>query len=414
MKANSGVSQKKETTVCVLTAKGTAAIASVVLGGPCAQTILAKVFLMERGLPARANPNQVHGSQRRQDACVPLNSPMLAGSILHGSIMDGQRVIDEVLVGCEGENEFVIHCHGNPLLVEQIVKLCQVHGATLAGAGQFMAETYQSQSATIIEAEAKLAMQTCATLSGVKIISNQLTHGLLPLAQNWLETFDTMSMQQLWAQCHQVLRKTSRAKYLINRCKIVIVGPPNSGKSTLLNQLAGQDEVIVSDTAGTTRDWVHITCRIGPILADIYDTAGLDAMLKQQHEVDGASQQMTHELVRSADMNVFVYDVTKEEQAQQVLFSLGSLKAVIVANKCDLLTPRQRENLYSKYVRLCAKTGDGLDQLTQAILAAMKVADFNPRTPVCFTDRQLQTLRQILHTNDESKAKKHIQTLLFG
>jgi len=399
------------TSVCVLTAKGAAAIASVALAGPDAQTILGKMFLKERGLPARADHHSVGTTQRRQDACVPLK----AGAILHGLIADGDKIIDEVLIGCEGKDRFVIHCHGNPLLVEQIVKLCQTHGAALTDARQFQSQTYHLLSSNMIEAEAKLAMQTCATLSGIKIIANQLTHGLLPLAKKWLESFDdSMSIQQLWAQCHQVLRKTYRAKYLINCCKIVIVGPPNSGKSTLLNQLAGKDEVIVSDTAGTTRDWVHITCHIGPILADIYDTAGLDAMLRQQHEIENISQQMTHELVRSADMNIFVYDVTREEEAQQVLFSLGSLKAVIAANKCDLLTPRQRENVYSKYVRLSAQSGDGIDELTKAILMALKIADFDDRTPVCFTDRQLLILRQILNTHDKPTAKKYIQTLLFG
>lgn len=384
------------TSVCVLTARGMAAIASVSLAGSDAQMILEKVF-------------QAGKSTAKQSLTV---APK--GSIIHGSIVDDQRVIDEVLVGCEDEGQFVIHCHGNPLLVEQIVKLCQSRGATLVNAEQFMTEHHQSQSSNMIEAEAKLAMQTCATLTGAKIIANQLTCGLLPLAQNWLETIDTMSLRQLWAQCHQVLRKTSRAKFFINRCKIALVGPPNSGKSTLLNLLAGKDEVVVTDTAGTTRDWVRITCHVGPLLADIYDTAGLDTMLSREHEIDAIAQETTTRLIRSADMNVFVYDVTNEHQAQSLLFFLGGFKGVIVANKCDLLAPRERENIYSKYVRLCGQTGDGIEQLTETILAAMKVADFNTRTPVCFTDRQLQLLRQILHTNDEHTAKKHIQTLLFG
>ena len=352
--------------VCVLTAKGMAAIASVALKGPDAQAILQKVFRAANRnsrppdlcLPDMLAQGQAwHPNQNTASDGVPC--PRLRGhvenAILHGSIVEGDTIIDEVLIGCEGDDECVIHCHGNPLLVEQIVKLCQTHGATPVTIEQFMAEKHQSQSQTMIEFEAKLALQTCATLSGGKIISNQLTHGLLPTAQCWLETIDTISLQQLWAECHQVLRKTSRAKYLINRCKIAIVGPPNSGKSTLLNQLAGRDEVIVSDTAGTTRDWVSITCRIGPVLADIYDTAGLDEMLMRQDEVDALAQEMTVQLIRSADMNIFVYDITNELQAQSLLFSLGGLKAVIVANKCDLLTPHQKENIYSKYVPLCAK-----------------------------------------------------------
>lgn len=379
--------------VCVLTARGMAAIASVALAGSDAQTILEKIF--------------------RPSCRVGDFHPPKSGTVLHGSIVDGASVIDEVVVGCEQDDHFVIHCHGNPLLVEQIVKLCQTYGAALAGIESFMPQVHQSRSANTIEAEAKLALQTCATVTGAKIIAAQLTDGLLPTAQAWLDEFDAMPLSQLWAQCHQVLRKTTRVKFLLNRCRIVLVGPPNSGKSTLLNQLAGKDEVIVSDMAGTTRDWVKITCRIGPLLADIYDTAGLDASLMQQ-DVDITAQKMALELVRSADMNLFVYDVTQEMQAQSLIFLLGGFKGIIVANKCDLLSARQRDNIYSKYVRLSAANGDGIDQLTQRLLAALKVVDFNPRTPVCFTDRQLHTLRQILHTKEKSTVRKQVQTLLFA
>lgn len=396
--------------VCVLTAKGMAAIASVALKGMDAQAIVEKIFRPGK-TEARSGSDGMDQNMAHRVASAPR---FCMGSILHGTIVDDDTMIDEVIVGCEGEDELVIHCHGNPLLVERIVKLCQAHGAALIGVEQYMAEKHRSPSQTMIEAEAGQAMQTCATLTGAKIIANQLTCGLLPTVQKWLADFEAISLQELWAQCHQVLRKTSRAKFFINRCKIVIVGPPNSGKSTLLNQLAGRDEVIVSETAGTTRDWVSITCHIGPLLANIYDTAGLDEMLSRQDEVDRAAQQTTLKLIHSADMNIFVYDATNEQQAQSLLFSLGSLKAVVVANKCDLLTPGQKENLYSKYVPLCAKTGDGLEKLTHTLLAALKVSDYNTKSPACFTDRQLAILRQILHTNDESTAKRLLQTLLSG
>lgn len=382
--------------VCVLTAKGMSAIGSVVLAGDGAPAILEKIFRSKHPHAPSGYPPFAEGE-----------------SIWHGHIVDGETVIDEVVVACEADNRFVIHCHGNPLLVEQIVKLCQTQGAVPISVEQFTSQLYRTQSANAIEAETKSAMQTCATLSGAKLIANQLTDGLLPTVQKWLDGFDQMTLHELWAACHRVLRKTSRAKYLINRCKIVLVGPPNSGKSTLLNRLAGRDEVIVTDTAGTTRDWVKVTCHIGPLLADIYDTAGLDAALAGQ-EADSAAQQTTMQLVRSADMNIYVFDVTNEYQAQSLLFSLGSLKGVLAANKCDLLTLRQRENLYGKYVRLCAVSGDGLDGLVQRLLEALKVADFDLRTSVCFTDRQLLFLRQLLKTKDKPTAKKHLQTLIFG
>lgn len=409
--------QTSETSVCVLTARGMAAIASVALAGEGAPAILETIF--RTGKPEARSNSAGMGDPAAADASRKVPQPVASarrfceGTVLHGSIVDGDRVIDEVVVGCEPEGMFVIHCHGNPLLVEQLVKLCQSHGAALIHAEQFYANRLRAQSETMIEAEAKLALQTCATVAGAKIIAAQLTDGLLPAVQGWLAGLDERQLPQLWAECHQVLRKTSRARFLLNRCRIVLVGPPNSGKSTLLNQLAGKEEVIVSDMAGTTRDWVKITCRIGPLLADIYDTAGLDAELMQQ-DVDITAQKLALDLVRSADMNIFVYDVTQEAQAQSLIFLLGGFKGIIAANKCDLLTGRQRDGIYSKYVRLSAVNGDGIEQLTDRLLAALKVADFNPRTPVCFTDRQLHILRQLLHTKEKPEARLHLEALLSG
>jgi len=376
----------------MLTGRQSAAIGSVALAGAEARPMLEKVFRGSRKRPAH----------------------LQTGAVLHGHLLDGERTLDEVVVGCEAEDCFVVHCHGNPLLTGQAVQLFERMGASLMDTEAFLFERYRAVSETLIEAEAKLWLGKAATLSGAKIISSQLTEGLLPLARRWHDELDAMSREELWAQCHQVLRKSSRAKYLINRCKIVLVGPPNSGKSTLFNRLAGRDDVIVSDMAGTTRDWVSMTCQMGPLMADLYDTAGLDAQLTEDHHVDRMAQEASLALVRSADMNIFVYDVAKVRQAQLLLFAIGGMKGVIAANKCDQLTPFQRDALYSKYVPISARTGDGVDRLIETVAKALKVSDYDVTAPVCFTDRQLEICRQMIHTKEKEQARTLIEALLFG
>jgi tRNA modification GTPase len=376
----------------MLTGRQSAAIGSVALAGKQARPMLEKVFRSGRKTTAQFQ----------------------TGAVVHGHLLDGERTLDEVVVGCEADDYFVVHCHGNPLLTGQAVKLFERMGASLMDTEDFLLVRYRSESETLIEAEAKQWVSKAATLNGAKIVSSQLTEGLLPIARRWLDELDAMSREELWAQCHQVLRKTSRARYLINRCKIVLVGPPNSGKSTLFNRLAGRDDVIVSEIAGTTRDWVSMTCQFGPLMADLYDTAGLDAQLTEDNHVERMAQQASLDLVHSADMNIFVYDVTKVRQAQLLLFSIGGMKGVIAANKCDQLTDAQRDTLYSKYVPISAKTGDGIDRLIHTVTRALKVCDYDVSTPVCFTDRQLDILRQLIHTKEKEHARTQIESLLFG
>lgn len=401
---------KENAIVCVLTGRQMAAIASVAVKGAAARRILAAIFRMG-STEVRSGSDSIRYALSHPLASAP---GFCAGAILHGSIVDGQRIIDEVVVGCEGANEFVIHCHGNPLLVEQIVKLCRDLGAEPVDVQQYMQEKYRTDSATMIEAEAKLAMQTCATLAGVKIVVNQLKTGLLPTVQGWLGAVEDLALGYLQGQCRQILENSQRAEYLLRPCKIVLVGPPNSGKSTLLNRLAGQDEVIVSDTAGTTRDWMQITCRIGPMLAEIYDTAGLDEALMAQHEVDAMAQQSTLELIRAADVILFVYDVTQPSQIERMQTSSGTIKTVIAANKCDLLPDVKREAIGRQPIQLCAKTGEGSDLLVRAILEALAIAGFNPQAPVCFTDRQREIVGRLSEVQEKPAVQTFLHTLVFG
>jgi tRNA modification GTPase len=378
--------QNDKTMVSVLTARGMAAIGSVAVAGDGAKEILRKVF-------RSYNP-------------ASKTCGLETGGTVHGVIVDGQRVIDEVLVGCEGANRFVIHCHGNPLLLEQVIKLLQSHGAKLTDAEHLAFSQHQAASENLIEAEAKLAMQKSATLEGVRILQAQVDGGLSAWAQKTVESFEKMAPEAIRRECIEVLEHSKVAKRIIEGVRIVIAGPPNSGKSMLLNCLAGRQQAVVSDTAGTTRDWVSVMCQLGPIRAELVDTAGLDEALAGKDTIEQTAQQITKELLESSDLVLYVQDVIEaRSQKSEVRINLAC-PVIYIGNKCDLLKS-QASSL--KSIDISAKENQGMDLLAEAIMKILGVSRFDFAAPVVFTTRQRLLFDAIL--NDPAVAQGALERL---
>jgi len=225
----------------VMTGKGTGAISTIQIFGDSAGAVIKKVFK-----PAGTKPLKFK-----------------TGEILLGTITDGPEVTDQVTIGCEGPDSFAINCHGNPLIVEMIMQLLGQHGAHLVTAEQLLTKTLSAQGKnSTIAIEAKLAQARAKTLQGTKIIANQINGGLTKKAGDWLANIDETSLETIKTEAIEILQKSWAAKLIIYGCTAVLTGPPNSGKSTLLNCLAGRQKAIVTDIKGTTRDWVDATCRI--------------------------------------------------------------------------------------------------------------------------------------------------------
>jgi len=382
-----------------MTGKGTGAISTIQIFGDSAEAVIKKIFR-----PAGTKPLKFE-----------------TGEILLGTITDGVEVIDQVTIGCEGPDTFAINCHGNPLIVEMIMQLFRRHGAALLTAEQLLKKLLTAQKpADTISVEAKLAQAKARTLQGTKIIANQIDAGLTKKAGGWLESIDEISLDTIKAEAIDILQKSQAGKLIIYGCTAVLTGPPNSGKSTLLNCLAGRQKAIVTDIKGTTRDWVSARCRIGPLSVKLIDTAGLDEKLQDhQDNIEVSAQKKTAEVLEQADIVLLVLDASRptEELDDQITNRLNDKKVITVLNKSDLPAKFDTSRLpgtLSNSVQISAKEGTGIENLSDTIINAARATDFDLREPVCFTARQENLLKTLTNVKSKQHAAPIITELLNG
>jgi tRNA modification GTPase len=383
----------------LMTGQGTGAIATIQIFGDSAEAVIKKVFKPVGNKPLKFKTGQIH----------------------LGTICDGAEVIDQVTIGCEGPDTFAINCHGNPLIVEMIMQLLGQHGAKLVTAEQLITKTLSTQEPNnTIAIEAKLAQAKARTLQGTKIITNQIDAGLTETARGWLENIDQNPLDAIKAESIGILQKSQVAKLIIHGCTTVLTGPPNSGKSTLLNCLAGRQKAIVTDIKGTTRDWISAGCRIGSLSIEFIDTAGLDEKLRDHHEnIELSAQQKTIEILEGADIVLLVLDASRsiEEFDDKITIRFEGKKVITVLNKSDLPTKFDTNRLpanLSNTVQISAKEGTGIESLSEKIIKTTGTADFDLRESVCFTCRQEKILKELTTTKSKQQATSIITELLNG
>jgi tRNA modification GTPase len=383
----------------VMTGTGTGAISTIQIFGDSAKTVIKKVFKPVRTKPPKFETGEIHV----------------------GTICDGDKVIDQVTIGCEGPETFAINCHGNPLIVEMIMQLLKRHGAALLTAEQLLEKILMAQQpANTIAVEAKLAQAKANTLQGTKIILNQLDAGLTQKARGWLENIDEISLDMVKTEATQILQKSQAAKLIIFGCTAVLTGPPNSGKSTLLNCLAGRQKALVTDIKGTTRDWISARCRIGPLSVELIDTAGLNENLRNpQNDIDESAQKKTVEILERADIVLFILDNSQPAEGfnEQLLEKIGNKKIITVLNKSDLpaqFNAGRLPEILLNTVQISAKEGTGIERLGEIITKSIGAADFDLREPVCFTNRQENLLKKLTNINSQQQAESIITELLNG
>jgi len=387
-----------DTTAALITPRGTGAISTIQLYGSGAKGIVGDIF----------------------KASGKTCSEYAVGDIVLGRIVDSEgKIIDQVLIGCEAENTYAVNCHGNPLIVESILNLLRGKGVSVLGRGEYL-QNYllKTTSLNAIEIESRICRIDSVTLDGARIIANQSGGGLNKILSDWLERIDSIEMGEIKSRVERILADSEAGGVIINGCRVVLAGGPNTGKSSILNLLAGREKSIVTEIEGTTRDYTSAHCRVGRLVAEVYDTAGLDVMLAGRGAIDRRSQEKSIEMIGLADVVLMVVDSSRgfERSGNFDIEKFGNKRVITILNKSDLETKTGREDLprslRKNCVRMSALTGDGVGELAAKIAEVLGVADFDMDIAVCFTSRQRGLLDGILSAEGEMSAGSLIRKLL--
>lgn len=286
-----------------------------------------------------------------------------------------------------GEDCIEVGLHGSSYLVGAFLESAHTLGIRMAEPGEFSARAFENGRIDLTQAEAiadLIASETAAQarlareqlegrLSGaLSDIGEPLRNTLAMLEANIdfpEEDIDPESYQE-WAKTTSDVRSSIEAllsSYRSGRlyregARVVLIGPPNAGKSSLLNRLLGEERAIVTPTAGTTRDSIGESIDLDGLPVLLWDTAGVREDTTE--EVEQLGIRRSWELAQSADLIVSIRDSSLDSDDVGLLEQVKALSrpTLFVANKCDLGTaPRPGE------IVLSAATGEGVDSFRQKL-----------------------------------------------
>ena len=318
----------EQTTICArATAPGQGAIAVVRISGPEAVTVLERVY----------RPMKEEGGVRAAEFRA---REMHYGRIVFPEGNAAETVIDEVMAvvfraphSYTGEDSAEIYCHGSQYIVSEILRALIAAGAEMASAGEFTKRAFLNGRMDLAQAEAVADLIASENKAAHDIALQQLRGGYSSELQEMRsEMLDIVSLMELeldfseedveFADRTRVLDLIDRVSAHISRLAdsfalgnaikngipVAIVGAVNTGKSTLLNALLGEDRAIVSDIAGTTRDTIEDTVNIAGVTFRFIDTAGIRDTAET---IEAIGINRTYTTIERASVILLMLDATR-------------------------------------------------------------------------------------------------------
>ena len=426
---------KNEDTICApATVPGTGAISVIRVSGPEAHNIADRVIKCRRGNIADAE----------------------GYTIKFGTVFnESGEVLDEVLVSIfrapysyTGENSVEISCHASSYIVSSLMDMLIAAGARAAEPGEFTQRAFLNGKMDLAQAEAVADVISSQNAASHRIAFKQMKGGfsfeLRSMRSELLEIVSLMELEldfseeevefadrsKLDSLLEQIISHVSRlidsfrlGNAIKNGVPVAIAGATNTGKSTLLNALLGEDRAIVSDIHGTTRDTIEETLNIDGILFRFIDTAGLR---ETSETVEKIGIERTFKKISEASIVLGMVDLTRDfettsETVQSIISKVDftSQKLVFLLNKTDIIDVNKnvnivnyivseldKEKVSSKLVSgesvvcdnvvpiipISAKTGSGIAELRSHLAASQRNIMGDSDTTLVTNQRHIQAL----------------------
>ena len=355
------------------------------------------------------------------DAVVQLKNGTVSESeaytIHYGVVAD----LDDVLLSVfraphsyTGEDSVEISCHASRYIVEELVRRLLEAGCRMAQPGEFTRRAYLNGKMDLAQAEAVADVISSTTAASHRVAYNQLRGGFsseLALLRSELvemtslleleldfseEDVEFANREQLKALLEEIISKVNTLKdsfrlgnAIKNGVPVAIVGQTNTGKSTLLNALLGEERAIVSDIAGTTRDTIEETLNINGILYRFIDTAGLR---KTDETIEKIGIERSYKKIQEASIVIGMLDATTDYESM-----LSSSKEIL--DKVDLEQQR---------LILCINKVDTLTDQGEALLGQLRTdLDNDEIMVICLSAKHKFGLNDLYNTLKHSQPLAH-------
>ena len=313
-----------------------------------------------------------------------------------------ENIIDEITAvfmpegnSFTGLDQVEIFCHGGQTVVNNILRELLESGCRAAEPGEFTKLAFLSGRINLSEAEAVAEIIAANTEHSYEVAKEHLLGGyssIIELLKDQLisviaeveasidfpeEEIDSKERQSLIesvssvkSEIYKLINSYNGGKIIKEGYKIALAGRPNAGKSSLFNLLLKQERAIVTETAGTTRDYLSEWIDFEGYAVNIIDTAGIR---KGGGKIEKAGQESAKKIIKKADMVIWITDVSRnnwDKEALQDVIMLKHNNIIITGNKIDLVGNKVNGSELDdkKQIAISCKTGSGLKNLKNFII----------------------------------------------